>query len=69
MLVLVPEIGLTPQTAHRFRERFGEIVAVMHSGLSAGERRDEWWRVRDGEAQIVVGARSAVFAPLAHLGS
>lgn len=68
VLVLVPEIGLTPQTAHRFRERFGEIVAVMHSGLSAGERRDEWWRVRNGEAQIVVGARSAVFAPLAHLG-
>ncbi len=68
VLVLVPEIGLTPQTAHRFRERFGEIVAVMHSGLSAGERRDEWWRVRDGEAQIVVGARSAVFAPLDEVG-
>ncbi len=68
VLVLVPEIGLAPQIVHRFRERFGDVVALMHSGLSAGERRDEWWRVRSGEAQIVVGARSAVFAPLEQLG-
>ena len=68
VLVLVPEIGLTPQIVHRFRERFGDVVAVMHSKLSAGERRDEWWRVRSGEARIVVGARSAVFAPLENIG-
>jgi primosomal protein N' (replication factor Y) len=67
-LVLVPEIGLTPQIVHRFRERFGDVVATLHSGLSTGQRRDEWWRVRSGEATIVVGARSAVFAPLEHLG-
>jgi primosomal protein N' (replication factor Y) len=68
VLVLVPEIGLTPQIVHRFQQRFGDVVAVLHSGLSAGERRDEWWRIRTGEAQIVVGARSAVFAPLEDLG-
>ncbi len=68
VLVLVPEIGLTPQIVHRFRERFGDVVAVMHSKLSIGERRDEWWRVRSGEATIVVGARSAVFAPLEEIG-
>ncbi|MDO9352160.1 MAG: primosomal protein N' [Solirubrobacteraceae bacterium] len=68
VLVLVPEIGLAPQIVHRFRERFGDVVAVMHSGLSAGQRRDEWWRVRSGEATIVVGARSAVFAPLDDVG-
>lgn len=68
VLVLVPEIGLTPQIVHRFRERFGDVVAVMHSGLSKGERHDEWWRVRTGEATVVVGARSAVFAPLGDLG-
>ncbi|MEN0015126.1 MAG: DEAD/DEAH box helicase, partial [Solirubrobacteraceae bacterium] len=67
-LVLVPEIGLTPQIVHRFRERFGDIVATIHSGLSTGQRRDEWWRVRTGEARIVVGARSAVFAPLEDVG-
>ncbi|MBO9534662.1 MAG: primosomal protein N' [Solirubrobacteraceae bacterium] len=68
VLVLVPEIGLTPQIVHRFQQRFGDVVAVMHSGLAKGERRDEWWRVRSGEARIVVGARSAVFAPLEGLG-
>jgi primosomal protein N' (replication factor Y) len=68
VLVLVPEIGLAPQLLHRFRQRFGDIVAVLHSGLAGGERRDEWWRAASGEARIVVGARSAVFAPLEQLG-
>ena len=62
-IVLVPEISLTPQTTDRFRRRFGEIVAVMHSRLSAGERYDEWRRIRLGKARVVIGARSAVFAP------
>lgn len=68
VLVLVPEIGLAPQIAHRFTQRFGDVVAILHSGLGGGARRDEWWRVRSGEATIVVGARSAVFAPLDRLG-
>jgi primosomal protein N' (replication factor Y) len=68
VIILVPEIGLTPQTLARFRARFGEKVAVLHSRLSAGERRDEWERLRRGEARICVGPRSAVFAPLAGLG-
>lgn len=63
-LVLVPEIALTPQLAGRFRARFGAEVAVLHSGLSPGNRRSEWHRIRRGEAPIVVGARSAIFAPL-----
>ena len=67
-IVLVPEIGLTPQTVSRFEERFGDRVAVLHSALSAGERRDEWMRVRRGEARICVGPRSAVFAPVEGLG-
>ena len=67
-IVLVPEIALTPQMAAWFRARFGECAAVMHSGLSAGERYDEWRRVRYGEARVVVGARSAVFAPVENLG-
>ncbi|MDI3316418.1 MAG: primosomal protein N' [Bacillota bacterium] len=67
-IVLVPEIALTPQTVARFRGRFGDGVAVFHSGLSDGERYDEWWRVRRGEASLVVGARSAVFAPCQRLG-
>lgn len=66
--VLVPEISLTPQTVGRFRSRFGDEVAVLHSRLSAGERFDQWDLVRDGRARIVVGARSALFAPLADLG-
>jgi primosomal protein N' (replication factor Y) len=66
-LVLVPEIALTPQTVARFRARFGEDVAVLHSGLSVAERRAAWWRLRRGEARVAVGARSAVFAPLQRL--
>ena len=68
VIVLVPEIGLTPQTAARFERRFGELVAIMHSKLSAGERFDEWARLRSGEARICVGPRSAVFAPLSDVG-
>jgi primosomal protein N' (replication factor Y) (superfamily II helicase) len=67
-IVLVPEIALTPQTAGRFVERFGDAVAVMHSRLSRRERYDEWWRMRRGEARVCVGPRSAVFAPFAELG-
>ena len=67
-LALVPEIALTPQLAGRFRARFGDDVAVLHSGLSERERVQEWTRVRDGRAGIVVGARSAVWAPVARLG-
>jgi primosomal protein N' (replication factor Y) len=67
-LALVPEIALTPQLAGRFRARFGDDVAVLHSGLSERERVGEWTRVRDGRAGIVVGARSAVWAPVARLG-
>ncbi len=66
--VLVPEISLTPQTVGRFRSRFGDDVAVLHSRLSAGERFDQWDLVRNGSARIVVGARSALFAPLKDLG-
>ena len=68
VIVLVPEIGMTPQAVSRFTARFGDRVAVLHSRLSAGERRDEWHRLRDGEARICVGPRSAVFAPIAELG-
>ena len=67
-IVLVPEIALTPQTAGRFVERFGDSVAVMHSRLSQRERYDEWWRMRRGEARVCVGPRSAVFAPFGDLG-
>ncbi|MCC6659650.1 MAG: primosomal protein N' [Phycisphaerales bacterium] len=68
-LVLVPEIALTPQTASRFTGRFrSQGVAVLHSGLTAAQRNKEWGRVASGEARVVVGARSAVFAPLARLG-
>jgi primosomal protein N' (replication factor Y) len=68
VIVLVPEIGLTPQTVGRFIDRFGDTVAVLHSGLGAGERHDEWLRLRSGEARICVGPRSAVFAPIERLG-
>ena len=71
VLVLVPEISLTPQTVRRFRARFADVqdqVAVLHSNLSQGERFDEWHRIRKGTARIVIGARSAVFAPLPDLG-
>jgi primosomal protein N' (replication factor Y) (superfamily II helicase) len=67
-IVLVPEIALTPQTAGRFAERFGDRVAVMHSQLGLGERYDEWQRLRRGEARVCVGPRSAVFAPVRDLG-
>lgn len=67
-IVLVPEISLTPQTVGRFRSRFGNRVAVMHSRMSAGERFDQWQLIRDGGADVVVGARSALFAPLANVG-
>ena len=67
-LVLVPEISLTHQLVDRLQARFGERVAVLHSGLSSGERWDEWRRIARGQAPIVVGARSAVFAPLPRLG-
>jgi primosomal protein N' (replication factor Y) len=67
-IVLVPEIALTPQTLSRFRDRFGERVAVLHSGLSAGERFDEWRALKEGEKRIAIGARSAVFAPLSDVG-
>ncbi|MDR2672222.1 MAG: primosomal protein N' [Coriobacteriales bacterium] len=65
--VLVPEISLTPQTTVRFRSRFGEQVAVLHSRLSVGERFDQWDTLRSGSARVVVGARSALFAPLSKL--
>jgi primosomal protein N' (replication factor Y) (superfamily II helicase) len=67
-IVLVPEIALTPQAAGRFRARFGEHVAILHSALSEAERRDERERIVSGEARVVVGARSAVFAPVRGLG-
>ncbi len=67
-IVLVPEISLTPQTVARFRGRFGDRVAVMHSRMSQGERYDQWDFIRSGEARVVVGARSALFTPLSNLG-
>ncbi|HEX8281339.1 MAG TPA: primosomal protein N', partial [Chthoniobacterales bacterium] len=70
-IVLVPEISLTPQTVERFKSRFSEapdMVAVLHSRLSEGERHDEWHKLQSGRARIVIGARSAVFAPLENLG-
>lgn len=68
VIVMVPEISLTPQTLRQFQCRFGDQVAVFHSGLSLGERMDEWKRVRRGTAKIAVGTRSAVFAPVQDLG-
>ena len=68
VLVLVPEIALTPAVASAFRDAFGDRVAVQHSGLSDGERSDQWYRIRRGEVSVVVGTRSAVFAPLENLG-
>lgn len=67
-IMLVPEISLTPQVLRIFKERFGETVAIIHSGLSLGERYDEWFRLFNGEAKIAIGARSAIFAPLKNLG-
>lgn len=67
-IVLVPEISLTPQMVDRFSNRFGKIIAVLHSKLSIGERYDEWQKIKNGEAKIVIGARSAIFAPVNNLG-
>ncbi|GAA5346137.1 primosomal protein N' [Planifilum fimeticola] len=67
-IVLVPEISLTPQMVARFKGRFGPRVAVLHSGLSGGERFDEWRKIRSGEVQVAIGARSAIFAPFSNLG-
>ena len=67
-IVLVPEISLTPQMIQRFSERFGDMIAAIHSGLSDGEKYDEWRRIVRGEASIVIGARSAIFAPLQNIG-
>ncbi|AYJ90245.1 primosomal protein N' [Bacillus safensis] len=67
-IVLVPEISLTPQMVQRFKERFGSNVAVLHSGLSTGEKYDEWRKIHRKEVKLVVGARSAVFAPFENLG-
>ncbi len=68
-VVLVPEISLTPQTVTRFRAHFGDRIAVLHSGLSDGERYDAWRQLRSGEKRIAVGARSAIFAPIHRLGA
>lgn len=68
VLVLVPEIALISQMERRFRARFGECVALLHSGLSAGERYDQWRRIASGEATIAIGARSAIFAPFDNVG-
>ncbi|MCR4661233.1 MAG: primosomal protein N' [Clostridia bacterium] len=67
-IMLVPEISLTTQIMALFRNRFGKQIAILHSGLSSGEKYDEWRRIRSGEARIVVGARSAIFAPIKNLG-
>lgn len=67
-IVLVPEISLTPQMVDRFERRFGETVALLHSRMSLGERYDSWRRIERGEARVVIGARSAVFAPVKNLG-
>lgn len=67
-IVLVPEIALTPQTVSRFGARFGDRISVLHSGLSHGERFDQWWKIYRQEVDIVIGARSAVFAPTPNLG-
>ncbi len=67
-IVLVPEISLTPQMVNRFKGRFGDQVAVLHSGLSVGEKYDEWRKIQRKEVKVVVGARSAIFAPFENLG-
>ncbi|SHH09776.1 primosomal protein N' [Tepidibacter thalassicus] len=67
-IVLVPEISLTPQTIARFKNKFGDIIAVFHSKLSSGEKYDEYRRIKEGHAKIVIGARSALFAPFSNLG-
>lgn len=68
-ILLVPEISLTPQTVDRFTARFGEEkVAILHSKLGVGERYDEWHKIKNGEAKIIIGARSAIFAPVNNIG-
>ena len=67
-LLLVPEIALTPQMLRTFTAYFGDDIAVLHSSLSAGERCDEWRRLKNGEARVAIGTRSAVFAPVENLG-
>ena len=67
-IVLVPEISLTPQITDRFLARFGRVIAILHSKLSLGERYDEWRRIQNGDAKIVIGARSALFAPIKNVG-
>lgn len=67
--MLVPEISLTPQTVDRFISRFGQdTIAVLHSKLSVGERYDQWYKIKSGKAKIIIGARSAIFAPITDLG-
>ena len=68
VLMLVPEIGLTPRLTRLLHGRFGDRVAILHSALGSGERPDEWWRIRQGQARVVVGARAAVLAPLENVG-
>lgn len=68
VIILVPEIALVPQTLQRFYERFGSDLAVYHSQMSAGERRDQWYRLYNGQAKIVIGSRSALFSPIQNLG-
>ncbi len=68
VIVLVPEVSLTPQAVQRYAGRLGDTVTVLHSYLSKGERYDQWLRIRDGDARVVIGARSAVFAPIDNLG-
>ena len=68
VLILVPEIALTPLICSRLAQRFGEAAAVLHSRLSAGERYEQWRRIRSGEKHLVAGARSAIFAPLKNIG-
>lgn len=68
-IMLVPEIALTPNMLRQLRKRFGDTVALLHSGLSVGERFDEWLRLKNGEASIAIGARSAIFAPLSDIGA
>ena len=68
-IFLVPEISLTPQMFSQLKRRFGDKAAILHSGLSAGERFDEWWRLKSGEAKIAIGARSAIFSPVENVGA
>ena len=68
VILLVPEIALTPQMIRTFSQYFGDQIAVLHSSLSIGERYDEWKRIRYGQATVVIGTRSAIFAPVKNLG-